>query len=189
MAFGNDKDREIVKKAELSLTPMIDVVFLLLIFFMVGMKFKELDRKLETRLPPGGGDPTRPAPPEREIHIRFRNVGRHDKLANAAYRRTRTRHISVDRVPMRDMEAVEEKLRQLLSESPKTWQRIGSRKRKRPTILDDPIILDPGDNVPHEWVLTVLGFLHRLDVKTDGKKETYEFTNICFQPRGPVVPR
>ena len=47
----------VVKKAELSLTPMIDVVFLLLIFFMVGMKFKELDRKLLTDLPREGDPP------------------------------------------------------------------------------------------------------------------------------------
>ena len=150
MAFGSDRDRQVVKKAELSLTPMIDVVFLLLIFFMVGMKFRQRDRKLETELPPGNGGVTRPAPPEREIHIRFRNVGRHDKLADPTYRRTRTRYITVERVPMRDMKAVEDKLRQLLAQSPKKWQRIGSRKRKRPIILDDPIILDPGDNVPHE---------------------------------------
>jgi len=44
------------KKAEIEevaveLTPMIDVVFLLLIFFIVTMKFKVLEGKLETELP------------------------------------------------------------------------------------------------------------------------------------------
>ena len=193
MAFGSDRDRQVVKKAELSLTPMIDVVFLLLIFFMVGMKFKEVDRKLETDLPSVGRPEEDAAPPEHEIHIRFRNFGRHDKLADAAYKRTRTRHITVDQVPMKDLKAVGDKLRQLLSESPKKWQRIKSgsrkRKRKRPTILDDPIILDPGDNVPHEWVLTVLGLLHKINVKIDRRKETFKFTNISFQDRGPAGPR
>ena len=44
------------KKAEIEdvpmeLTPMIDVVFLLLIFFIVTIKFKVLEGKLETELP------------------------------------------------------------------------------------------------------------------------------------------
>ena len=40
-----------IEEVELELTPMIDVVFLLLIFFIVTMKFKVLEGKLETELP------------------------------------------------------------------------------------------------------------------------------------------
>jgi biopolymer transport protein ExbD len=40
-----------IDEVELELTPMIDVVFLLLIFFIVTMKFKVLEGKLETELP------------------------------------------------------------------------------------------------------------------------------------------
>jgi biopolymer transport protein ExbD len=36
---------------QLNLTPMIDVVFLLIIFFMVATKFTELDRNIELELP------------------------------------------------------------------------------------------------------------------------------------------
>lgn len=35
----------------LNLTPMIDVVFLLIIFFMAGTKFSELERKIGLRVP------------------------------------------------------------------------------------------------------------------------------------------
>jgi biopolymer transport protein ExbD len=35
----------------LNLTSMMDVVFLLLIFFMVGTKFSELERKIELKVP------------------------------------------------------------------------------------------------------------------------------------------
>jgi biopolymer transport protein ExbD len=35
----------------LNLTPMIDIVFLLIIFFMVGTKFTELERKIGLRVP------------------------------------------------------------------------------------------------------------------------------------------
>ena len=34
-----------------NLTPMIDVVFLLIIFFMVGTKFSELERKIDLQVP------------------------------------------------------------------------------------------------------------------------------------------
>lgn len=39
------------ERASLDLTPMIDVVFLLIIFFMVATKFSELERDLELQLP------------------------------------------------------------------------------------------------------------------------------------------
>jgi len=35
----------------LNLTPMIDIVFLLIIFFMVGTKFTELERKIGLKVP------------------------------------------------------------------------------------------------------------------------------------------
>ena len=38
----------------LNLTPMIDVVFLLIIFFMVGTKFAEEERKIDVRVPSVG---------------------------------------------------------------------------------------------------------------------------------------
>ena len=40
-----------IEEVPMELTPMIDVVFLLLIFFIVTMKFKVLEGKLETELP------------------------------------------------------------------------------------------------------------------------------------------
>lgn len=44
-----------IDEVELELTPMIDVVFLLLIFFIVTMKFKVLEGKLVTELPKDEG--------------------------------------------------------------------------------------------------------------------------------------
>jgi biopolymer transport protein ExbD len=41
---------------EINLTPMIDVVFQLIIFFMCAMKFKTLDNKLELIIPTDRGD-------------------------------------------------------------------------------------------------------------------------------------
>ena len=45
------RKKQTVEEVKLELTPMIDVVFLLLIFFIVTIKFKVLEGKLETELP------------------------------------------------------------------------------------------------------------------------------------------
>ena len=39
------------EQPSINLTPMIDIVFLLIIFFMVGTKFTELDRNMELEVP------------------------------------------------------------------------------------------------------------------------------------------
>ncbi len=51
----------------LNLTPMIDVVFLLIIFFMVGTKFTELERKISLRVPEVADQGTLSAAPERKV--------------------------------------------------------------------------------------------------------------------------
>jgi biopolymer transport protein ExbD len=51
----------------LNLTPMIDIVFLLIIFFMVGTKFSELERKIELRVPEVTDKGALTAAPERRV--------------------------------------------------------------------------------------------------------------------------
>lgn len=48
-----------------NLTPMIDVVFLLIIFFMVGTQFTEKERQIELKLPGAGELKAMVAPPDR----------------------------------------------------------------------------------------------------------------------------
>jgi biopolymer transport protein ExbD len=48
-----------------NLTSMIDVVFLLIIFFMVGTKFTDLDRQISVKLPGAGALQPMVAPPNR----------------------------------------------------------------------------------------------------------------------------
>ena len=67
------------KKAEIEdvpmeLTPMIDVVFLLLIFFIVTIKFKVLEGKLETELPKDVGVNTTQAEPKEKVEIKIQVV-------------------------------------------------------------------------------------------------------------------
>jgi biopolymer transport protein ExbD len=40
-----------IDEPDLNLTPMIDIVFLLLIFFMVGAKFTEMEQEFDVQLP------------------------------------------------------------------------------------------------------------------------------------------
>lgn len=52
------------EQPQLNLTPMIDVVFLLIVFFMVATKFTELERDIELQLPEVSQATTLTAKPE-----------------------------------------------------------------------------------------------------------------------------
>ena len=60
------------EECEMQMTPMIDVVFLLLIFFMCTLKFKTLEGKLSAYLPKDVGVNTDEAEPIEKIEILMR---------------------------------------------------------------------------------------------------------------------
>jgi biopolymer transport protein ExbD len=54
----------------LNLTPMIDIVFLLIIFFMAGTQFTQLERKIALQVPEvSSNDALSPAPDKRLINV------------------------------------------------------------------------------------------------------------------------
>ena len=56
---------------ELNMTPMIDIVFQLIVFFLLSLKFKTLDERIEARLPNVGFQPTPQfEPPEPKIKVK-----------------------------------------------------------------------------------------------------------------------
>ncbi len=57
----------------LNLTPMIDIVFLLIIFFMVGTKFTELERRIALKVPEVADKGALTAAPERKVVNVFRD--------------------------------------------------------------------------------------------------------------------
>ena len=57
----------------LNLTPMIDVVFLLIIFFMVGTKFAEMERKIELEVPSVGQLSALTEAPEKRVINVYQN--------------------------------------------------------------------------------------------------------------------
>ncbi|QDU66663.1 ExbD/TolR family protein [Engelhardtia mirabilis] len=67
-------------KAEMEMTPMIDVTFLLLIFFMCTIKFKTLEGKLAAYLPKDVGVNTSKAEPIEKIEIKLTVTNEGSKL-------------------------------------------------------------------------------------------------------------
>ncbi len=59
------------EECELTMTPMIDVTFLLLIFFMCTIKFKTLEGKLAANLPKDVGVNTSEAEPVEKVDIKL----------------------------------------------------------------------------------------------------------------------
>jgi len=57
----------------LNLTPMIDIVFLLIIFFMVGTKFSQLERKINLEVPAVSDRGALSAAPEKKVVNVFRD--------------------------------------------------------------------------------------------------------------------
>lgn len=121
-----------VKPTEMSFTPMIDCVFLLLLFFMVGTRFREIDRELETRLPPTG---PRVLGQIDELPIVVRNVGTADEPRP---------QVAIDRQTMDDWRAVRASLRDLAAVP-------GGRGFL--------VIVEPADDAQHGWVMNVLDYL------------------------------
>ncbi len=58
------------EQTTLNLTPMIDIVFLLIVFFMVGTKFTELERKIGLHVPEvTDSGPLTAAPEKRVLNV------------------------------------------------------------------------------------------------------------------------
>ena len=69
---------------EMEMTPMIDVTFLLLIFFLLTIKFKILEGKLSAYLPKDVGVNSSPAEPKEKVEITIHVEQAGDKVYAAA---------------------------------------------------------------------------------------------------------
>ena len=58
---------ESLEEPSLNLTPMIDIVFLLIIFFMVGTKFAEMERTVQLEVPKVGDLGALSSAPEKRV--------------------------------------------------------------------------------------------------------------------------
>ncbi|MEX0586603.1 MAG: biopolymer transporter ExbD [Pirellulales bacterium] len=54
----------------INMTPMVDILLVLIIFFMLASKFSEVDRKITVRVPEvAGAGALTPAPEKRVVHV------------------------------------------------------------------------------------------------------------------------
>ena len=131
-----------VKTTELNMTPMIDCVFLLLLFFMVGMKFRELDRKLDADLPKAGKSQPDPSVVPSEIWVIIKNQG--------------TPASPVPKV------VIDQRIMKDWDDALGTLQRLS----RVPGARQDPVIISPDDDALHGWVMKILDFLNQLQFRS-----------------------
>jgi len=127
------RDPPTVQTATLSLTSMIDVVFLLLIFFMVGMQLRDPERRLEASLPRTGPGSEAGLLDEMQVSVDRGRDGkvslRLDGRRVSSWQTLERLFASIARVP-------------------------GATRRTT-------VLLDAGDQAEHGWVLHALDLARR----------------------------
>lgn len=122
---------------EVNLTPFIDVVFTLILFFMLGLKFKILEGKIDTNLPKEKGihsTPVKVKPQLYEINVYFK----YESGATLIGYQNPRAIVSAD-------ELVERVVADL-----RTYK-----------IADMPVKIRPDDNVPWEAIVQVINKLKK----------------------------
>ena len=132
------------------MTPMIDVTFQLLIFFMLTIKFKTLEGKLAAYLPKDVGVNTSPAVPKEKIEIKLKveqEGSKRDPLADRPWSGEGPYRYGADRVVVysigpkstRSLEEVKRRLRDLYNQDP-----------------ERPATIDPYPGTVYDDVINVL---------------------------------
>lgn len=120
---------------ELDLTPMIDVVFLLLVFFMVATKTKLSNRALDANLPKDAGAGKSDDEKKELINIELKNTGE-------------SARIFVNNFPVDTFDGLYSKLRQLTN-----------------VMDDAPVIISPEGGVHFKYVVMTLNACSRAAVE------------------------
>ena len=132
---------------ELNMTPMIDVIFQLMIFFMCSIHFKSLEGKLYAYMPRDKGRPIenyRPPPPIDEVRIRLAYSEASPLMAR----------VRVGEIDFRDWDSLERHLKNL------------APTLVMPDGLDIiPVKIDADGNVPTQAVVSVLNICKKAGVQ------------------------
>jgi len=155
-----------------NMTPMIDCVFQLLIFFMLSMHFKEVEGKLLSQLPRTKGPHDQPVPPQLEevrvvvcaggdVETHLTDKGRHEKLQKpnevcrvAVEKRPAGEVYRTDRHP--DRQAANRSVYRAAGALARDFHaRCPVDARGRPV----PVIVDADSEVPYEHVIGAVNAL------------------------------
>lgn len=154
---------------EINLTPMIDVVFQLIIFFMCAMKFKTLEKKIEAFLPKDRGLAKTPEKIEEKVQIKVTIKQETDE--GVPHFIMFDQDIRADlgpgvkRLPSPPMKGTGEEMKAYSLARERHWERyiqpkINEIKKKIDEYLsEDPTLpcqIDAGHHVRHEYVIAVL---------------------------------
>ena len=138
MAGGSSEDEAI----SINVTPLIDIIFCLCIFFMCSFHFKQLQGTMDSWLPIDKGTPNGALPkmPLDEIRIFVRNKGGSTEIAFGSR-------------PCDSLDTLESLVRT-------EWDELGTRGKQR----DSSVIIDGEPGVPWKDVVGVLDRLKRLNI-------------------------
>ncbi len=136
------------------MAPMIDVTFLLLIFFIVTLKFKVLEGRLDAALPKDMGTNTSPIEPIEKVDIKLfvhrrGTMAPDPATASTTYKDGRLKHI-VGRTIRYEVGASK------FTDLAKLDQFLDQFARTQEMLDDTPITLDPRKNTVYGDIVVVL---------------------------------
>lgn len=133
---GSDEDNPV----PLNVTPLIDIIFCLIIFFMCSVKFKQLEGKIDSWLPKDKG--VHGTPVANPVLEEIRVILQMDKATNSVVTKFGARPVDTD-----------EELANLLVA---TYQDYGAKGK-----TDVPVIIDAEKLVPWKSVINVMNICKR----------------------------
>jgi biopolymer transport protein ExbD len=136
---GSDEDNPI----PLNVTPLIDVIFCLIVFFMCSLHFKQLEGKIESWLPKDKG--VHGTPVSNPVLEEIRVIMSFDRTLGQTVRKVNARPIADD-----------EELGQVLVASNEDFLKLGK--------TEVPIIIDAEKFVPWRDVINVLNICKKNDL-------------------------
>lgn len=136
VSMGDGDDNPVA----INVTPLIDIIFCLCVFFMCGLKFKQLEGKFDTWLPKDKGTDGVAAAQEQLQEVRVAMFW--DANAEQTIRQLGTRRVKDD-----------EELQRLIAEAHRDFVLINKP--------DAPVTIDADERVPWRDVMTVVNLCKR----------------------------
>jgi hypothetical protein len=175
------------QETEMNMTPMIDIVFQLIIFFLLSLKFKTIDRRIDSQLPKDRGLAPTPATPPEFTKIKVK-LFRKDKGVEAqAWTKIRidnTHTFGLPKGPWPGTNAKDKAEENLLKEYNKEFAKIEAVIREKwaaqgnnPEVTGEIAAMPPdGGAVPHGDIVRILDLFIKVGI-----------TQVVFEGAAPPL--